>query len=133
VQRYFQIVVTLLNSISKDTEMEKDKRCEIDKRALDDALQSIGGKWKLQILSSIFNGNTRFSEIEHDLQGITKRTLSRELKELEANQFVKKIVFPEMPTKAEYKPTAYAMKLSSIIDELVNWGQNHRKKIIGHY
>jgi DNA-binding HxlR family transcriptional regulator len=52
-------------------------------QALQDTLYVIGGKWKLPIMNSLCNGNTRFREIERGIPGITTRMLSKDLKELE--------------------------------------------------
>jgi len=54
----------------------------------------IGGKWKLPIINSICNGNKRFREIERSIPGLTTSMLSRELKDMEANQLIKRTVTP---------------------------------------
>lgn len=100
-----------------------------DDQALQDTIYAIGGKWKVRIVKSICNGNIRFSEIEKSIPGITKRMLSRELKDLELNRFITRTVYPDIPMKAEYKFTEHAKTLVPLVDEMVRWAKEHRKKL----
>lgn len=99
-------------------------------QALQDTIYVIGGKWRLPIINSICNGNTRFREIERSIPGITTRMLSRELKEMEANQLIKRTVTPTVPVTVEYTATSYCRTFGDIILEMIKWGKAHRKKII---
>ena len=98
-------------------------------RALQDTIYVIGGKWKLPIINSICNGNTRFKEIERSIPGITRRMLSRELKEMEANKIIRRTVKDTMPATIEYSSTDYCYSFGNIILEMIKWGQDHRKMI----
>ncbi|MBC9910340.1 winged helix-turn-helix transcriptional regulator [Chitinophaga varians] len=99
-------------------------------QALQDTIYVIGGKWRLPIINSICNGNKRFREIERSIPGITTRMLSRELKEMEANQLIKRTVTPSSPVVVEYTATGYCRSFGDIILEMIKWGKAHRKKII---
>jgi DNA-binding HxlR family transcriptional regulator len=99
-------------------------------QALQDTIYVIGGKWRLPIINSICNGNKRFREIERSIPGITTRMLSRELKEMEANQLIKRTVIPSSPVVVEYTSTSYCRSFGDIILEMIKWGKAHRKKII---
>ncbi|MCW3116752.1 MAG: HxlR family transcriptional regulator [Chitinophagaceae bacterium] len=99
-------------------------------RALQDTIYVIGGKWKLPIINSICNGNKRFREIERSIPGLTTSMLSRELKDMEANQLVKRTVTPTSPVVVEYSSTDYCHSFGEIILEMITWGKNHRKRII---
>ena len=98
-------------------------------RALQDTIYVIGGKWKLPIINSICNGNTRFKEIERSIPGITRRMLSRELKEMEANKIIRRTVKDTIPVTIEYSSTDYCYSFGNIILEMIKWGQDHRKMI----
>lgn len=98
-------------------------------QALQDTIYVIGGKWKLPIINSLCNGNKRFREIERSIPGITTRMLSRELKEMEANQLVKRTVTAETPVLVEYTVTDYCQSFGNIILEMIKWGKEHREKI----
>lgn len=104
--------------------------CNQNDLALQDTIYIISSKWKLRIIKSICVGNIRFTEIEKSLTGITKRTLSKELKELEINQLVTRNAYPDQPSKAEYKLASYAKTMIPMINEMVRWGIEHRQMII---
>lgn len=96
-----------------------------------DTLDVIGGKWKILMLISIWEGNKHFREIERSIPKLSTKVLSKELKEMEANQLITRTVLNGFPVRTEYAPTEYSKTLQKVILELQNWGINHRKKIIG--
>jgi DNA-binding HxlR family transcriptional regulator len=98
-------------------------------QALQDTIYVIGGKWKLPIINSICNGNRRFREIERSIPGITTRMLSRELKDMEANQLLKRTVIPTSPVTVEYSPTDYCHSFGNIILQMIKWGKDHRERL----
>lgn len=95
-----------------------------------DALDILSGKWKLPILISLMYGNKRFSEMARDIPGITDKMLSKELRDLESNELVRRTVYDSVPVIVEYSMTAYGKTLEGLIDELYAWGSKHRKKIM---
>lgn len=105
--------------------------CNPDIRALHDTFYAVGGKWKIPILKSICAGSDHFAAIERSIPGITKRSLSKELKELEMNGFITRKTYPDTPTKAIYRFTPYAQSLVPMIYEMVKWGNEHRRRITG--
>jgi DNA-binding HxlR family transcriptional regulator len=96
-----------------------------------DAIDVISGKWKLMILISISSGNKRFREIERSIPKITPKVLSKELKDLEEYQLIKRAVYDEAPVIVEYTTTSYSKSLQPVIKALRDWGVNHRKKVFG--
>ena len=108
--------------------MEQKKRM----RAVQDAMDALNGKWKISIISSICcYGKRRFSDILNDVTGISNRMLSKELKELEINQLVKRTVLDTQPITVQYELTEHGNTLQTIISNLAAWGVVHRKKIVG--
>jgi len=97
--------------------------------AIGDSLYVIGGKWKLRVIVALREGNKRFNEIQRSLDGISARVLSNELKELEMNGFVKRIVHTQSPVVVEYQITDYAGTLNEVLQALADWGTKHRDKI----
>ena len=95
-----------------------------------DAIDVINGKWKLQIIIALNAGNSKFKDIERQIPRITPRMLSKELKELEAHQLVKRTVYDSLPVTVEYKLTPYADSLDGVIEALHHWGVNHRKLML---
>jgi DNA-binding HxlR family transcriptional regulator len=57
--------------------------------------------------------------------------LSKELKELEINQLIKRTILDTQPISVQYELTAHGDTLQTIITNLTDWGTEHRKKIIG--
>jgi DNA-binding HxlR family transcriptional regulator len=96
-----------------------------------DALDVISGKWKLMILISISAGNKRFREIERSIPRINSKVLAKELKDLEENKLIQRVVFADIPVSIEYSLLPYAESLGEVIKALSDWGINHRKLIAG--
>jgi DNA-binding HxlR family transcriptional regulator len=105
--------------------------CPHNVLAIKDALEALEGRWKLLIMLSLSTGNKRFTQISRDLQGITDKMLSKELKTLEVNKLVKREVHNTFPPTVEYSITKHGMSLQKLMDELYNWGLEHRREVIG--
>ena len=99
--------------------------------SIKDALEALEGRWKLLILFSLSAGPRRFKQIAKDVAGITDKTLSKELKNLEANKLVKRQVYDTFPPTVEYSITPHGQSLEKVMDELHYWGLAHRKEIMG--
>lgn len=97
--------------------------------SIGDALYVIGGKWKLRVIVALREDNKRFNEIQRTVHGISARVLSSELKELELNGFVKRIVHTQTPVVVEYQLTDYADTLGNVLLSLAEWGTMHRLKL----
>ena len=117
-------------------EAEKTENCTKSLRTcskiiqpVQDALYVLSGKWKLPIIITLMFGNKRFSEIAKEIPKITDRMLSKELRELEMNQLVKRTVYDAVPVVVEYSLTEYGETLNPAIDALYHWGATHRKKM----
>jgi DNA-binding HxlR family transcriptional regulator len=104
--------------------------CAASIAAVKDALYAVSGKWKLPILIALQDGPKRFNEIQRVLGDITPKVLSKELKEMELNEFVIRKVDTGTPVVVTYELTAYSGSLGSVLNELRKWGLQHRQKII---
>jgi DNA-binding HxlR family transcriptional regulator len=113
-----------------DNEVLDHSQCMSVLLPVRDALDVINGKWKLQIIIAITNGNKRFKDIERQIPGITARMLSKELKDLECHQLIKRTVYDTLPVTVEYTATPHAATLRPLIGALREWGLLHRKKIL---
>lgn len=94
------------------------------------AANIIGGQWSLVICSWLVNGKLRFGELKRLLPNITERMLTLQLKKLEANNIVKRIVYAEVPLKVEYELTSIGYELEPIIRQLESWGNKHKQSAI---
>lgn len=104
--------------------------CSENINAVRDALYVLNGKWKLLVIISLSEGPKRFKEIERSIEGITPKVLSKELRDLELNNFVERKVYDEIPVKVIYELTPYSDSLKKIIKSLTDWGKEHRKHIM---
>lgn len=105
-------------------------QCNKHLSATEDALYVIGGKWTLRIIIALLSGHTRFNELQRTIKGISARVLSGELKDLEINGLIKRVVLADQkPVVVEYVPTEYSRSLRDIISALADWGTKHKKKI----
>ncbi|WP_159474913.1 helix-turn-helix domain-containing protein [Dyadobacter sp. 3J3] len=95
-----------------------------------DALEALEGRWKLLILFALSAGPRRFKQISKEVTGITDKTLSKELKNLEANKLLKRDVYDTFPPTVEYTITEHGKSLEKVMEELHFWGLAHRKEII---
>ena len=106
--------------------------CNASITAVKDALYVLNGKWKLPLIISLQDGPKRFNEIQKSLEDITPKILSKELKELELNEFVVRKVFSTTPVTVTYELTAYSKTLEKVLAELRNWGFQHRERLIAN-
>lgn len=103
--------------------------CAVNRRALQDTLEIIHGKWKLLILITLQNRSYRFKELAREI-GITPRMLSKELQELEMNQLISRTVLQTRPISVEYAITDYGLTFGEVLGAMRNWGLKHRRRII---
>jgi DNA-binding HxlR family transcriptional regulator len=105
--------------------------CKFKMLAIKDTMDILGGKWKIQILGSLGFGKKRFGDLLRDVEGIAAKMLSKELKDLEINELVKRTVYDTKPVTVEYEITAYGKTLQKVVGEIAEWGVKHRKRVIG--
>jgi DNA-binding HxlR family transcriptional regulator len=111
-------------------ETHSPEACKESIGAVRDTLYVLSGKWKLPIIIALSAGPQRFKELQRALEDITPKVLSKELKELELNDFLIRKVYDTTPVTVEYELTPYSNSLNDIIVGLRNWGMQHRKRIM---
>ena len=94
-------------------------------------VEVIGGKWKGVILYHLFQETKRFNALHRLMPNVTQRMLTRQLRELEGDQIIRRVVFPEVPPKVEYSLTEYGQTLQPILKMMGKWGAQHIDKITG--
>lgn len=110
----------------------KSAECKQSMSAVRDTLYVLSGKWKLPIIIALSNGPRRFKDLQRELEEITPKVLSKELKDLELNEFVTRTVYATSPVTVEYELTKYSQSLNKIIDEMREWGLQHRKRMMSN-
>ena len=90
-------------------------------------LSLISGKYKMTILYTLMEfGVVRFNEMKKYIGGISYKTLSTTLKELEADALISRTVYPQIPPKVEYALTDRGRSLMAVLDQLCTWGEQNR-------
>jgi DNA-binding HxlR family transcriptional regulator len=90
-------------------------------------LQVIGGRWKVVILWSLFEGTKRFSDLCRSMPGITQKMLTQQLRELEYDRIVLRKVYPQVPPKVEYSVTSLGRSLKPVVNAIHLWGLKRKE------
>jgi DNA-binding HxlR family transcriptional regulator len=94
------------------------------------ALSLIGGRWKPNILFQLLvNGKMRYGELRKVIPEVSERMLVAQLKELESDQLVQRIVYPEVPPRVEYKLTDLGYSMQPLLKDISEWGNMHRSVV----
>ena len=89
-------------------------------------LDVIGGKWKIRIICNIGKEKVlRYNELKRIVDGITNTMLANSLRELEADGFVVRTQYPEMPVRVEYTLAEKGESIMPILLELEAWGKEN--------
>lgn len=118
--------------MSRISQLERVKKCSGEfVLAVNDTMNVLNGKWKLPIIGSLLYGKKRFKELEREIPKITPRMLSKELKDLEVNGIVTRTVYDTIPVTVEYELTKSGNSLNTVLEAMIGWGLQHRKRVIG--
>ncbi|WP_174802683.1 winged helix-turn-helix transcriptional regulator [Martelella limonii] len=86
------------------------------------ALRFLEGRWKLVILFHLFGGRVmRFSELEKAIPAVSQKMLIQQLRALETDGIVGRVVYPEVPPRVEYHLTDWGQALCPALDALLTW------------
>jgi DNA-binding HxlR family transcriptional regulator len=91
---------------------------------VEQAIRMLDGRWKLVILFHLFGGKTlRFSDLERAIAGISQKMLSQQLRQLEQDGLVARVVHAQVPPKVEYHLTGWGQSLCPALDQLLTWAE----------
>lgn len=93
--------------------------------AVEATLALIDGKWKGVVLFHLLEGTLRFNEIRRRVPNVTQRMLTNQLRDLEADGFVARRVYAEVPPRVEYSLTERGRSLAPVLAALKSWGEAH--------
>lgn len=93
---------------------------------LDRTIKIIGNKWSVAVLFELMSGTKRFNEIQHSL-GVSPRTLSLRLHQLEKDGIVHKKVYAQVPPRVDYSLTRRGQSLNQVVQDMREWGCKHPK------
>jgi DNA-binding HxlR family transcriptional regulator len=92
------------------------------------AMDRIGGTWKMPILWRLKDRVMRYGELKKDIPRITHKMLTSQLRELEAEGFICREVYPVVPPKVEYSITPRGKRAIKVIDTIRNYGLDLMKE-----
>jgi DNA-binding HxlR family transcriptional regulator len=96
---------------------------------VEQALKLLEGRWKLVILFRLFGGKVlRFSDLERAIPGISQKMLIQQLRQMESDGIVRRIVHHQVPPKVEYGLTDWGQALCPALDALLKWAAHHREE-----
>lgn len=90
-------------------------------------IEAIGGRWKVLVIHHLLEGTKRFGELTRLLDGVSARTLTRQLRELEESGIVNRYVHAQIPPKVDYSLTPLGRKLAPILYAMHDWGEEAEK------
>ena len=89
------------------------------------ALEQISGKWKGLVVYHLLHQTLRFNELRRTVGNVTQRSLTKQLRELEADGIVSRKVYAVVPPRVEYSSTEKGRELAPIVEALRAWGAAH--------
>jgi len=93
---------------------------------IEETVNLIGHKWKVLILRNLHNSGTqRFSELSNEINGVSQKMLTQQLRQMEADGLIIRKVYPEVPPRVEYSLSELGESLKPVLDSMNVWGQNY--------
>lgn len=102
------------------TAINKEFQCPVTQ-----LLQLIGGKWKPVILYCLRSDKRRFGEISARIPNLSRKVLTDQLKELEADGLIKRKQYKEIPPRVEYELTERGKSLAPVLRAMEKWGTKY--------
>jgi DNA-binding HxlR family transcriptional regulator len=91
-------------------------------QGVEETLKILEGRWKLLILFHLFGGKVlRFSDLERAIPAVSQKMLAQQLRQMEVDGIVRRIVHPQVPPKVEYCLTSWGQALCPVLDALLKW------------
>ena len=92
-------------------------------------LTLISDKWKVLILRDLLSGTKRFGELKKSIGHVTQKVLTAQLRQMEESGLLTRTVYAEVPPRVEYTLTELGYSLKPILDAMLVWGENYKKKV----
>lgn len=112
-----RLVILIINNLKVKKNKKNNLTCPVN-----EALNIIGGKWRLQIIFQIGNEKRRFGELKRLIPPISEKMLIQELKKLTEAGILNRKAYPEIPPKVEYSLTEEGVKVLPIIELISEFG-----------
>lgn len=89
-------------------------------------LMLIGSKWKVLIIRDLLSGAKRFGELKKSIGTISQKVLTTQLRDMESNGLINRIVYTEVPLRVEYSLTELGYSLKPVLDAMWSWGEQYK-------
>ena len=100
--------------------MEKKFNCPLEV-----TLHYLKNKWVILILRELFGGAKRFGSLHRNIDGVSQKVLTQQLRGMEKNGLVTRTIFPEIPPKVEYSLTQRGHSLKPVLETMGEWGRKN--------
>lgn len=119
--RWFDTEISLMKPLPH----HDDPRCAPVRRLL----QTVGGKWSVLIVSHLEKGPMRFCALQRAIGGITQKSLTAALRQLEQDGLVERVVTPKIPPRVDYSLTPIGKTLCGPLNALADWAVKNEAKV----
>jgi DNA-binding HxlR family transcriptional regulator len=107
-----------------ETELILDRDCPVRQ-----VINIVGDKWTLPVLYVLTQGTKRYSEIQREIPGISKKMLTQTLRRLESDNILERKIYPVVPPKTEYDLTTFGNQLIKPLEVLADWAWEHQAEL----
>lgn len=101
------------------------KQCQSFQCPVEATLQLIGGKYKSLILCHLIGKTLRFNELSKLITSATPKMLTQQLRELENDGLIHRMVYPVVPPKVEYSLTNFGESIIPVLESMCSWGMKY--------
>ena len=91
-------------------------------------LMLISDRWKVLILRDLLQGTKRFGELKKSIGNVSQKVLTANLRSMEESGLLTRKVYAEVPPRVEYTLTETGYSLKPVLDAMVAWGLEYKKK-----
>lgn len=91
-------------------------------------LTLISNKWKVLILRDLINRTMRFGELQRSVGNVSQKVLTAQLRQMEADGLLTRLVYAEVPPRVEYTLTDLGRSLKPILDAMSDWGASYQEQ-----
>ena len=97
-------------------------------------LSRIGNRWSLLVLLTLLDNEhpMRFRDLCKAIPDVSQKMLTSTLRELEADDLIKRTAYPEVPSRVEYELTERGQSLIPLLNQLVDWSLENMEAIVKH-
>ena len=93
-------------------------------------LDHVTGRWGALVLAALLPGTLRFSELRTRVSGISEKMLAQTLREFEADGFVKRTQYQQVPPRVDYTLTPSGVEIAKRLDHLIDWIEVHLRDFV---